>query len=98
MKKQGVDLKVDLKALQAKYDSLEKSHTEQSAQLSTVQTDLKPLKDIRYWVGKVLEPEQVEKKPEPKFSVKDRLAYAQEKHKQEEQTERQKQNKQNIEL
>ena len=98
LKKQGVDLKVDLKALQAEYDSLEKSHTEQSAQLSTVQTDLKPLKDIRYWVGKVLEPEQVEKKPEPKFSVKDRLAYAQEKHKQEEQTERQKQNKQNIEL
>lgn len=89
---------MDLKPLQAEYDSLEKSHAEHSAQLSAVQTDLKPLKDIRYWVGKVLEPEQVEKKPEPKFSVRDRLAYAQEKHKQEEQTERQKQKKQNIEL
>ena len=87
-----------MKTLQAEYDSLEKSHAEHSAQLSAVQTDLKPLKDIRYWVGKVLEPEQVEKKPEPKFSVRNRLAYAQEKHKQEEQTERQKQKKQNIEL
>ena len=98
LKMQGVDLSVDLKAIQAEYDSLEKSHAEHSAQLSAVQTDLKPLKDIRYWVGKVLEPEQVEKKPEPKFSVKDRLAYAKKKHSQEEQSERQKQKKQNIEL
>ena len=34
-------------------------------------------KDIRYWVGKVLTPEQseVEKKPEPKHSLKERLLY-----------------------
>ena len=30
-----------------------------------------PMKDIRYWIGKVLTPEQaeVEKKPEPKHSL-----------------------------
>ena len=35
------------------------------------------MKDIRYWVGKVLTPEQseVEKKPEPKHSLKERLLY-----------------------
>ena len=37
------------------------------------------MKDIRYWVGKVLTPEQseVEKKPEPKHSLKERLQYEQ---------------------
>jgi len=42
------------------------------------------MKDIRYWVGKVLTPEQTEsqKKPEPKHSITERLKYEQEQQKQ----------------
>ena len=75
LKKQGVDLNVNLDALQAEYDGLRKSCAELSGQLATVKEDLKPMKDIRYWVSKVLTPEQaeVQKKPEPKHSVTERL-------------------------
>ncbi len=41
------------------------------------------MKDIRYWVSKVLSPEQTgEKQPEPKHSLKERLQYEQEQKKQ----------------
>ena len=75
LKKQGVDLNVNLDALQTEYDGLRKSCAELSGQLATVKEDLKPMKDIRYWVSKVLTPEQaeVQKKPEPKHSVTERL-------------------------
>ena len=47
------------------------------------------MKDIRYWVGKVLAPEQaVEKKPEPKHSVTERLKHDSEKEKQQPEPER----------
>ena len=38
------------------------------------------MKDIRYWVSKVLTPEQseVEKKPEPKHSVTEKMKFLQE--------------------
>ena len=38
------------------------------------------MKDIRYWVGKVLTPEQseVEKKPEPKHSITEKMKFLQE--------------------
>ena len=50
--------------------------TKAPVQLAAVREDLKPMKDIRYWVGKVLAPEQaVEKKPEPKHSVTERLKH-----------------------
>lgn len=41
------------------------------------------MKDIRYWVSKVLEPEQaeIEAKPEPKHSLKERLQYQQKENK-----------------
>ena len=60
------------------------------------------MKDIRYWVGKVLTPEQaeVEKKPEPKHSVTGKLNhYRDQKKQQPEQTTPQQQHrKQNMEL
>ena len=50
-----------------------------TAKQSTVKEELQPMKEIRYWVGKVLTPEQseVEKKPEPKHSLKERLQHEQ---------------------
>ena len=68
-------MNVNLDALQTEYDGLRKSCAELSGQLATIKENLKPMKDIRYWVGKVLTPEQaeVQKKPEPKHSVTERL-------------------------
>ena len=57
------------------------------------------MKDIRYWVGKVLTPEQaVEKKPEPKHSITERLKYEQEQQKQTQEQKTPKQKKKNMEL
>ena len=102
LKKQGVDLNVNLDALQAEYDTLQTSHTELAGQLAAVKEELKPMKDIRYWVGKVLTPEQaeVEKKPEPKHSVTGKLNHYRDQKKQqpEQTTPQQKHKKQNMEL
>lgn len=69
-------MNVNLDALQTEYDGLKSSHAELAGQLAAVREELKPMKDIRYWVGKVLAPEQaVEKKPEPKHSVTERLKH-----------------------
>ncbi len=49
---------------------------------------MKPLKEIRYWVSKVLTPEQAEvkKKPEPKHSVTEQIQdYREESRKKDEQ-------------
>ena len=83
LKKQGVDLNVNLDALQAEYDNLKSSHAELSRQLSTVNEELKPMKDIRRWVGKVISPEQseVESKPKPKHSITEKMRYYQDKEK-----------------
>lgn len=64
LKKQGVDLTVDLDALQAEYDTLEQVIAENNKQLAAVKEELQPLKEVRYWINKVLEPEK-EKKPVP---------------------------------
>lgn len=56
---------------------------------------------IRYWVGKVIEPEQrpTEKKPEPKHSLTEKLKYNGEEVKElNEQRRQQKIKKQNMEL
>jgi len=99
LKKHGADLNVDLKALQKEYDDLKISHTDLKAQLAEVNEELKPMKDIRYWVGKVLSPEQtIEKQPEPKHSLKERLQYEQEQKKKEQVQKAPKQKKQDMEL
>ena len=62
-------------------------------------SELKPLKEIRYWVNKVLAPEQAEvkKKPEPKHSVTEQIKdYQEESRKKDEQHRQEK--KQNMEL
>ena len=93
-------MNVNLDALQAEYDTLKASHTELAGQLATVKEELQPMKDIRYWVGKVLTPEQTEpqKKPEPKHSITERLKYEQEQQKQTQEQKTPKQKKQNMEL
>lgn len=100
LKKQGVDLNVNLEALQAEYDSLQSSHAGLSRQLAAVKEELKPMKDIRYWVGKVLSPEQpeVESRPEPRHSVTERLKYMQEQKKQEPEQKAPQKKKQDMEL
>jgi predicted nucleic acid-binding Zn-ribbon protein len=99
LKKQGVDLNVNLDALQTEYDGLKSSHTELAGQLVAVREELKPMKDIRYWVGKVLAPEQaVEKKPEPKHSVTERLKHDSGQGKQQPERKPTQHKKQNMEL
>ena len=102
LKKQGIDLNVNLDALQAEYETLQASYTGLAGQLEAVKVELQPMKDIRYWVGKVLTPEQteVEKKPEPKHSTSEQIKFYQEqsKQRQESTTQQQKQKKQNMEL
>ena len=100
LKKQGVDLNVNLDSLQAEYDKLKATHTELAGQLAAAKEELQPMKDIRYWVSKVLTPEQSEslKKPEPKHSVTEKMKFLQElsSNQQEQKTPQQK--KQNMEL
>ena len=100
LKKQGVDLNVNLEALQTEYDSLQSSHEELAEQLVSVKEELKPMKEIRYWVGKVLTPEQaeVEKKPEPKHSVTEQMKYLKEQEKQTPEQKSPRQKQQNMEL
>ncbi len=49
LKKQGVDLNVNLDALQTEYDKLKATHSQLAGQLATVKEELQPMKDIRYW-------------------------------------------------
>ena len=75
MKKQNVDLNVNLDALEAEYSKLQADHMAFARQLEQVQAELKPLNEIRYWVSQVLGPEQVEAsdKAEGKQSVVEQL-------------------------
>ncbi len=77
LKKQGVDLNVNIDALQAEYDGLKASHAELSRQLAAVNEELKPMKDIHRRVGKGLSPEQSknENKPEQKLSITEKMRY-----------------------
>ena len=60
LKAQHVDLNVNLDALEAEYTKLRADHAAFARQLEQVQTELKPLNEIRYWVGQVLGAEPVE--------------------------------------
>ena len=100
LKKQGVDLNVDLDALQVEYDKLKATHAELAEQLAAVKEELQPMKDIRYWVGKVLTTEQaeVQKKPEPKHSPSEQIKFYQEQEKQKREQQSTQHKKQNMEL
>lgn len=99
LKKQGVDLNVNLEALQTEYDGLQISHAELKEQLTSVKEELKPMKEIRYWVGKVLTPEQeAEKKSEPKHSVTEKMKYMQEQKQQQTEQKAPQKKQQNMEF
>jgi hypothetical protein len=100
LKKQGVDLNVNLQALQVEYDQLQATYTELAGQLAAAKEELQPMKDIRYWVSKVLTPEQseVEKKPEPKHSVTEKMKFLQEQSSNQQEQKTPQQKKQNMEL
>ena len=66
---------MNLDALEAEYSKLQADHTAFARQLERVQAELKPLNEIRYWVGQVLGAEQVAAmdKAEGKRSVVEQL-------------------------
>ena len=100
LKKQGVDLNVNLDSLQAEYSKLQATYTELAGQLAAAKEELQPMKDIRYWVSKVLTPEQseVEKKPEPKHSITEKMKFLQEQSSNQQEQKTPQQKKQNMEL
>ena len=71
-----------------------------AGQLATAKEELQPMKDIRYWVSKVLMPEQseVEKKPEPKHSVTEKIKFLQEQSSNQQEQKSRQHKKQNMEL
>ena len=91
---------VNLDSLQAEYDKLKATNTELAGQLAAAKEELQPMKDIRYWVSKVLTPEQseVEKKPEPKHSVTKKMKFLQEQSSNQQEQKTPQQKKQNMEL
>ena len=97
LKKQHVDLNVNLDALEAEHGKLQSDHADFARQLEQVQAELKPLNEIHYWVSQVLGPEKVEigNPPEKKFSVLKQIKDSQkesaktdERHQQEQDVER----------
>ena len=100
LKKHGVDLNVNLDSLQAEYSNLQATYAELAGQLAAAKERLQPMKDIRYWVSKVLTPEQseVEKKPEPKHSVTEKMKFLQEQSSNQQEQKTPQQKKQNMEL
>ncbi len=60
LKAQHIDLNVNLDALEAEYSKLQADHAAFARQLEQVQAELKPLNEVRYWVGQVLGPKQME--------------------------------------
>ena len=93
-------MNVNLDALQTEYVGLTATHAELAGQLATVKEELQPMKDIRYWVGKVLTPEQTkpQKKPEPKHSPVEQMKFYQEQEKQKQEQKSPQHKKQNMEL
>jgi hypothetical protein len=100
LKKQGVDLNVNLDSLQAEYSKLQTTYAELAGQLAAAKEELQPMKDIRYWVSKVLTPEQSEalKKPEPKHSVTEKMRFLLEQSSNQQEQKTPQQKKQNMEL
>ena len=74
LKKQGVDLNVNLQALQVEYDQLQATYTELAGQLAAAKEELQPMKDIRYWVRKATPGTEESKEAPQKQSIYDRMA------------------------
>lgn len=93
-------MNVNLDALQTEYDVLKAVHAELAEQLTAVKAELQPMKDIRYWVGKVLALEQSEaqKRAEPKHSPVEQMKFYQEQEKQKQEQRSPQHKKQNTEL
>ena len=93
-------MNVNLDSLQAEYSKLQTTYAELAGQLAAAKEKLQPMKDIRYWVSKVLTPEQseVEKKPEPKHSVTEKMRFLQEQSSNQQEQKTLQQKKQNMEL
>ena len=93
-------MNVNLDSLQAEYSNLQATYAELAGQLATAKEELQPMKDIRYWVSKVLMPEQseVEKKPEPKHSVTEKIKFLQEQSSNQQEQKSRQHKKQNMEL
>ena len=86
--------------LYAEYSKLQATYAELAGQLAAAKEELQPVKDIRYWVSKVLTPEQseVEKKPEPKHSITEKMKFLQEQSSNQQEQKTPQQKKQNMEL
>ena len=99
MKAQHIDLNVNLEDLEAEYGKLQSDPAAFARQLEQVQTELKPLNEIRYWVGQVLGPEQVESlgNAEGKQSVVEQLRQARERTQKQDKASREEQ-EQKMEL
>ena len=89
-----------IRTFEAEYSKLQTTYTELAGQLAAAKEELQPMKDIRYWVSKVLTPEQseVEKKPEPKHSVTEKMKFLQEQSSNQQEQKTPQQKKQNMEL
>ncbi|MCD7785739.1 MAG: MobA/MobL family protein [Oscillospiraceae bacterium] len=97
LRKQNIDVSIDLKSLKAEYRKLETEVSEQQKELEIVKKDLQPLKDVRYWVNKVIASKEqpAEHIPEPKHSLIEKLKYIGDVEKSDS-TERNQQKKQDI--
>ena len=60
LKKQHVDLNVNLDSLEAEYSKLQADHAAFARQLEQVQAELKPLNEVRYWGSQVLGAKEIE--------------------------------------
>jgi len=73
IKPRCADGKYNKKALRAEYEILEQEYASMQTQLTAVQSELKQLKDVRYYVGKALSEEIPAPVKEEKRSITQRL-------------------------
>ena len=80
LKKQGIDTSFNKDAYKGEYRTLERKCREDKQELEAVQNEIMPLKEIRYYVSKVIPiDEPVELIEQPKPSIADKLKESKEK-------------------
>lgn len=80
LKKQGIDTSFNKDAYKGEYRTLERKCREDKQELEAVQNEIMPLKEIRYYVSKVIpidEPAELIEQPKP--SIADKLKESKEK-------------------